>query len=252
MSPGEAGLAAPALTPVGAAPRTGSQPPAVVLTGTLDDLELFDALRLVAATSQTGLLRIGGPFPAFVYVVGGRIGCIRSRGSVSWGDVLSASGAVGDWDVGDDPPVGQLLLAVADRSRFEQVVRTHLVDLLFELAVLAEGPFEFVAPEPDPWGGGLTLDLDVATVEHERRVAEWREIAAALPPMTAAPVVVPRLAPGVDQATVTSDEWRVLAVLDGRTTVAGIVSSCGLGPLEAFRALHGLLRKRLAHPGTAG
>ena len=247
MSRGDAGLSSAALAPAGVARPDGSSAPVVALRGTLDDLSLFDALTLVAATRTTGVLRVGGPFAGSVHVVAGRIGCVRCEGSASWGDVLSASGAVGDWDVGDEPAVDQLLLAVADRQRLETVVRDHLVDLLFELAVLGEGAIEFVAPVPDPWGGCLTVDLAVATAEHERRVAEWREIAASLPPMTATPQLAPRLAPGVEEAVVSNDEWRVLAALDGTTTLAGVVGSCGLGPLETCRALHGLLRKGLVH-----
>lgn len=244
-SAGDGGRPAPALTgPAG----TASAEPAVALHGTLDDVDLFDVLRLLAATPQTGVLRVHHPFRAAVHLVGGRIGCVRSGGSVSLGDALRRGGVEERAAPGRDPAVGRTLAVTSDPVRAERIVREHVRELLFELAVLGEGPFEFLPGVADPWSGALTTDVVEAATEHERMVAEWKEIAASLPPAATRLVPVARLADGVDEVVVTWDEWRVLVLLDGRHTVAELVAACDLPALETSRGLAGLLRKGLVTP----
>lgn len=248
-SAGDGGRPAPALTePRGSALPESAGPPAVALRGSLDEVALFDVLRLLAASPQTGVLRIRHPFPASVHLVGGRIGCVRADGSASLGDALRRGGVEERAAPGRDPNVGRMLAVTADPPRAERLVREHVRDLLFELAVLGEGPFEFTPGPPDPWSGAVTTDVAEAGDQHDRQVGEWREIAATLPPASTRLVLVPRLADGVDEVAVSWDEWRVLVLLDGRHTVAELVAACDLPALETSKALAGLLRKAVVAP----
>lgn len=221
-------------------------PPAVVLTGTLDELALFDALALVSATAASGVLRISEPLSADIHLVDGRIGCVRLDGLSSLGDALARKGLASGVEPGALVDVEQLLAGAADRDRCVEVVRDHVVELLFELSVLADGAFDFVTGVPDPWGGSVTVDVDRARQEHELRVAEWHEIAGSIPPMSAVPALAPHLPPGVEAIEIGWAEWHVLGVLDGRATVSEVVSLSGMAPLEACRALHQLVTKGLA------
>ncbi|HET9441919.1 MAG TPA: DUF4388 domain-containing protein [Acidimicrobiales bacterium] len=217
----------------------------VVLSGTLGNVGLFDALQLLAASSQSGVLRLNDPFPAVVHLVKGGIGCIRAEGSFSLADALDRGGLLGE--VGDEDITAvaeaDLLGRVTDRARLEEVVRNYVLDVLFELVVLSEGEFVFVAGVDDPWDGRLVQPLQSLMDEEQRRVAEWKEIARSIPPMTAAPSALSRLPRGVDQLTLAEDEWRVLVLIDGVTTVAGLVAASGMGPLDACRALYKLMNK---------
>lgn len=225
----------------------------VVLSGTLGSVGLFDALQLLAASSQTGALRLSEPFPAVVHLVRGGIGCIRAEGSFSLADALHRGGLLGGDGVDDLDGASEadLLGRATDGARLEAVVRDYVLDVLFELVVLSEGDFVFVAGVDDPWGGRLVQPLRSLMDEEQRRVAEWKEIAASIPPMTAAPVAVSRLPRGATQVILAEDEWRVLVLVDGVTTVAGVVAASGMGPLDACRALYRLMSKGVVVDGSS-
>ena len=249
-SGGDGGRPAPLLTETA---RTAPEPvgrTGVTLQGTLGDIALFEVLQLLAATSQTGVLRLYRPFPAAVHVIDGSIGCVRSDGSVSLGDALRRGGVDERAAPGRDPAVDRMLAVAADPGRAERIVRGHVRQLLFELTVLGEGPFEFSTGVADPWSGALTTDVGDAADAHDGLVAEWKDIAATLPPSSTRLAPAPRLGDGVDEVTVGWDEWRVLVLLDGRRTVTDVVAGCDLPALETSRALAGLLRKRLVAPAA--
>lgn len=239
-------MSGPAAPPTQLLKPTPSAAPTVVLTGTLDELALLDALALVSATAASGVLRISEPLSADIHLVGGRIGCVRIDGLSALGDALARKGLVAAGGPGAPVDVEEVLAGAKDRDRCEEVVRDHLLELLFELSVLADGAFDFVTGVPDPWGGSVTVGVDRAREEHDRRVAEWREIAGSIPPMTAIPTLTPHLPPGVEDVEIGWAEWHVLGVLDGRATVSEVVSLSGMAPLEACRALHQLVVKGLA------
>lgn len=248
-SGGEGGAPARALTePAGTAAPEPAGALEVALRGTLDDVPLFDVLRLLAATPRTGVLWVHRPFPAAVHLVGGRIGCVRAEASVSLGDALRRGGVEERAAPGRDPAVGRVLAVTSDPGRAERIVREHVGDLLFELAILGQGPFEFVPGVPDPWSSALTADVAELAEEHDRQVARWKEIAASLPPAGTRLVPVPRLADGVEEVAVAWDEWRVLVLLDGRRGVPELVAECDLPALETSKAVAGLVRKGLVAP----
>ena len=222
-----------------------SPAPAVILRGTFDDLGLFDALQLMAATSQTGVLRIGAPFRADVHLSGGAIGCVRLDGFSSPADALLRAGLVDAAATAGEVDVPGVVMGAADPEECRTVVREHVLEVLFELSVLGDGGYDFLAGVPDPWRGAVTVDVAVALAEHERRVEQWREIAGSIPPMTAVPGFAPHLPPGVEEVAVGWAEWRLLVAVDGRTRVSEVVAASGMPPLEACRALHQLVAKGL-------
>lgn len=245
----DGGRPARALTgPPGPGPAGGAGRPAVALRGSLDEVPLFDLLRLLAATTGSGVLRIHRPFAAEIHLAGGRIGCVRAEGSASLGEALRRGGVEERAAPGRHPAVDRVLAAASDPARAERVVRGHVRDLLFELAVLGEGSFEYAVGVPDPWSGALSTDVAAAAGEHDRDLAEWKEVAAVLPPPSAALAPVSRLADDVAEVVVARDEWSVLSLLDGRRTLAEVVAVCELAALETSRALAGLVRKGLVAP----
>ena len=248
-SGGDGGRPAPLTETARSAPGPAGRS-GVTLRGTLGETALFDVLQLLAATSQTGVLRLFRPFPAAVHLIGGRIGCVRSDGSVPLGDALRRGGIEDRAAPGRDPAVDRMLAVTADPAGAERIVRAHVRQLLFELAVLSDGPFEFSTGVADPWSGVLTTDVGDAADDHDGLVAEWKDIAATLPLSSTRPALVPRLGDGVDAVAVGWDEWRVLVLLDGRRTVTDVVAACDLPALETSRALAGLLRKGLVTPAA--
>ncbi|MGH9268434.1 MAG: DUF4388 domain-containing protein [Acidimicrobiales bacterium] len=203
-------------------PAPSSRPP--VLSGRLEDMSLLDMLRFLGASSKSGMLRLAGTFPGFVFLRDGEVAFASAEGCPDLGEAVERNETV---------------------DEFEALVAGHVADIVFELMVLCEGTFEFVAGECDPWGGQFRIPVTELVAEVERRVGEWKQIASAIPSMSAVPRLRPRLAAGAPEAVVSADEWRVLALLDGCTTVAGMVAASGMRPFEACRALHGLAAKGL-------
>ena len=234
-------LPAPSTPDLGVADQAPA--PAVVLRGSLDELDLLEAIRLLSATAQTGVLRLSDPFPADVHLVGGRIGCVRLEGLPSLADALRRRGLFSPAASGID--VAAMVAASPDPHRCQWVVRDHLLESLFALSVLGRGAFDFVAHVPDPWAGAATVDVADALADHERRLADWRLVADHIPPAGATPSLSPRLPPGVEEIVLGWAEWRVLVVVDGTSSVAAVAALSGMAPLEACRALHQLIVKGL-------
>ena len=219
MRPNRAPTDAPAVCP-----EIYCNEPAVVLAGSLSSFNLLEALELLALSSQSGVLRLTGTFTGRVYMSTGLITSAEAEGFESLGQALD----------------GVVSEETAARMAFD-----HLMDVIFELLVLSEGDFEFIAGIPDPDGRRLGVEVQVVVAEWERRLLEWKQIAASVPPMSATLNLVARLESGIRDIVISRSEWQVLALLDGRRSVATAISLSGLLPVDACRVLYALVTKGL-------
>lgn len=215
---------------------------AVVLRGQLTDIPLVDALRLVASSSKTGVLRLHGSFEGSVYFRSGKIVFADADRVQPLDEALGggqSSDAVSvDWERAPD--------------ELEETMRQHVVDVVFELMVLSEGSFEFVTGVDDPWLSPFPFGLPSILTAVDRRVAEWKEVAESIPPMHARLRMAPQLPTAVREITVTSDEWQVVALLARWVTVSDAVANSALRPFDACRAIQGLVRKGLVSVRSEG
>lgn len=204
-----------------------------MLAGNLSSVSLLEALRLLAVSSQTGVLRLTGAVGGRVYLRAGLVTSAELDGSGSLGAApgrdggAAGSGGSGGGDVG------------------EGIAGAQIMDVIFELLVLGGGDFEFVAGLAVTGGSRVNLEVEAVVAEQERRLREWKQIAALMPAMSATPTIAARLGLGAHDVVITRDEWQVLALLDGRSSVAAVLSSSGLRPVDACRALYGLMIKDL-------
>jgi hypothetical protein len=167
-----------------------------------------EVLSLLASSSATGRLLISAPDrPRYVDLQQGRL--------------VGASGPVG-------------------RPLQPGKVREGLADALLDLLLITDAPFEF-GPDADVAAlEGEAYDVSVILEDVNRRLDDWREIAAIIPSTS----VVARLAPSLPADTapikLDHDAWRVVAALDGKRTVGDVMLRTGMGAFEACGILHRL------------
>ena len=90
-------------------------------------------------------------------------------------------------------------------------------------------------PEDPPWACEETVDLEVATDELARLVAEWRDIQAVIPSLDCRIRLADEL--GVEELVVDRERWQLIVALDGRRSVRDLVRKTNRPVLEVCHAI---------------
>lgn len=237
------------------------------LEGTLDAFSLPDIFQLLSFTHKTGTLRLrrtlphGGVLEGVVHVRGGAVTGARSdvrreqlaRRLLSTGLVDDEALAQAAEVLADNPAAG-LPRLLAERGHVSAdaaraVAADHVTDAVFDLLRWPDGEFAFGVDETDPDDLGAALPVEELVAEGRRRVEAWPGIAEQVPAADA--VVRLNPVPPEDRA-VSAEEWALLALADGRRTVADLVALAGRGEYVVVRALAGLVARGLLLVGAAG
>jgi hypothetical protein len=149
-------------------------------------------------------------------------------------------------ELADDPGVGlaRLLSEKADleAATAAKVASDQITDAVFDLLRWPDGEFAFVVDEPDVDDLGAELAVEQLVAEGQRRLATWSDVVEQVP----AAQSVLRLAPGPPtDLAVSPEEWPLLALVDGRRTVADLVGLSGQGEYAVVTALAGLVGRGL-------
>ena len=131
---------------------------------------------------------------------------------------------------------------VVDEGMLHDLVGEHVVDTVFDLLRWPDGDFAFVVDEPNPDDVGVTRQVDDVVAEARRRLEAWKTVAAAIP-SPAAVLSVPAVLTTDPQLS--RDEWALLALVDGRRSVAAIVGLAGRGEFSVVSALAELVGRGL-------
>jgi hypothetical protein len=235
------------------------------LEGSIDAFGLPDILQLLSATQKSGALRIHQELAATDGSATGQLsGVVRlAEGNISGAssDMSRQSLArrvVGAALVGDD-----VLSAAVEQVRFAgtggvvralitagaisedevlPVARLQTTDAVCELLRWTSGNFSFRDAEADPDNLSLRLPVEELVAEGQRRLATWPALTALVP--SAATVLSLSIAPSTDPVC-SREEWALLALVDGRRTVAEIVALLGAGEYAIVRALAALVERGL-------
>jgi hypothetical protein len=227
----------------------------VRLEGSLDAFSLPDIFSLLSMTKKTGGLHLRRPDShGAVWLADGQLtGGASDLTRASLGRRIAGSGAVDDdaltdavARVADDPEVG-IARALRDAEDIEDdslraVVAEHIVDTVFDLLRWEDGDFEFVQDEPNADDVGVTRPVDDIVTEARARLESWSSVEKHIP--TPDTVLAVALAPD-SEPSVSRDDWALLALVDGRRTVADIVELCGRGEYSVVVALAELVSREL-------
>ncbi len=233
--------------------------------GTLDAFSLPDIFQLLSFTRKTGTLHVrrdGGH--GTVHVRDGEV--TGARGDVArqaLGRRLVGSGLVDDdalalaaEQLGGEPGagLGRVLadLGGLDGSAARELAAEQAVDGVFDLLRWVEGEYSFIIGEADPDDLGVRLPVEQVVTEGRRRLDVWAGLTATVP---AAEAVVSLAPVPTEPPVLTVDEWQLLALVDGRRTVADLVDLSGRGDYAIVGALAALVDRGLLvvrEPGSDG
>ncbi|HEU4674555.1 MAG TPA: DUF4388 domain-containing protein [Motilibacteraceae bacterium] len=231
------------------------------LEGSLDAFGLPDVFQLLAATRKTGGLRVRAAdgVEGAVWFDAGLVANAsadlsrptllrRVVAALPVDDAALATAVAGAVAVGAGGGALRALLAAGavDHDAVSALAREHAVDAVVDLLDWHEGEFALDADETDPEGLSLGLPVDQLVTTAQSRATAWQELSASVP-LDA----VLRLAPVAEAVTADPREWALLALLDGRRTVADVVELAGDSPVTVLTALGELQRRGLAAPAGA-
>lgn len=231
---------------------------ASALAGSLGDLSLEDLLHFLAGSHRSGLLELRGHNPGLMAMYDGNVTVAISESGPTLQQVFIGSGITtpDGWDDAvsaashGTPLVDSFAAAGASDERLRQVLFDQNVGAVFELVLPSDDTFEFSPGETHEVGARFSFDVDELLVEAERRVEAWKIIANAIPSTS----IVMRLArslPG-PEVTISSDEWHVLSMVDGRGSIADIIRALGMSAFAVCGVLHRLLQSGVVEAAPEG
>ncbi|WP_052667329.1 DUF4388 domain-containing protein [Nitriliruptor alkaliphilus] len=241
-----------------------------MLEGDLTDFTLPDVLRLLAFTSKTGRLTLDdGASSGRVELLDGRVRDASADASrlplarrILGAGLASGPTLMDVLGTRDDLPTDlQLARSLveaeqADAGTMAELLREQTVDAAFDLLRWPAGSFRFIAAPDGAASAGvleLAFPVDELLDEATRRLEQWDALVGRTGALDAVVTIArPERGPG-DHAEVSllPDGWGLLALVDGRRTVADLVVVSGQGEYRTRRTLGGLLDEGVITVGAA-
>jgi hypothetical protein len=220
------------------------------LRGTLEDFGAEEILRFLASTKQSGALVLSGESSGTLWFAEGAIYGADATTSIPLRDAVTATRLVDEeqWDAAwSDAATGVPLLtalsvrASVDEADLERLIEGRIVDAVFELLVTTSSNFEFRGAEQHPLVGGRQHQVDDLIDASRARLERWREVATVLPSTAAVVSLSPNLGADAPDLVLTPMEWRVVAHLDGRRSIADVTRLLGASAFDVCATLHRLV-----------
>jgi hypothetical protein len=218
------------------------------VVGSTAQMPALELLRALAQARSSGLLRVGTTRPAWAALADGELVVAGLAGGPGIAEALRAHGLLGDHEPRDPSPRGgghdlALLTQLAESggaAGLASVVRDHTVDAVFQMLLPSTEDYSFQPGPSVPLARYVHFPMEEIIGAAQERVRLWAEIAESVPSTQAVFRPRRRLADGVEAVTVDRGDWAVLAVLDGRRSVAQTIAATGRGSFEVCSALHRL------------
>ena len=233
------------------------------LEGSLDAFSLPDVFQLLSYTKKTGGLHLAHDgCDGVVYFASGEVTGASADGSrhplarrlIGAGSVEDDAlrAAVERVEAGEGLGVAKALLesGSVDAELLRRAAQEQSVDAVFDLLRWREGDFAFVLDEANPDDVGFAAPASNVLEEAEGRRGTWDTVSRVVPSPDAVlsmPVVL------AEDPAINRDDWALLALVDGRRTVAQLVDLAGCGQYAVVSTLAALVeRGLLAVSETAG
>lgn len=141
--------------------------------------------------------------------------------------------------------LGQILVqrGLITTEQLRQAIRLQLEEEMWDLFGISDGSFKFEHGDEASVGDVLIeLDIDPLLLEGTRRMDEWARIVKNIPDEEAIPGVVPFQDPADRELMTFSDnEWRVISLINGASSIKSIAGRSGIGRFETFRIMNSFL-----------
>jgi hypothetical protein len=225
------------------------------LEGSLDAFSLPDIFQLLSFTKKSGGLHLASDgCDGVVFFAGGQVTGASADGSRQpLARRLIGAGAVDDAALaaaveaashGESVGVVKALLeqGAIEGGLLRQAVTDQSVDAVFDLLRWQQGDFAFVVEEINPDDVGVALSIEAILSDAESRSSNWESVSAVVPSASALlsmPVVLPT------DPQISREEWSLLALVDGRRSVADLVDLTGSGHYAVVSTLAGMVTRGL-------
>jgi hypothetical protein len=226
----------------------------VKLEGSLDAFSLPDIFQLLSFTKKSGGLHLQrATTRGSVYFRDGAVtGASSDDGRQALARRLVGSAGVGETELSaaveraanEGIGVSRALLdaGAVDPDFLRSLVAEQVVDAVFDLLRWSEGDFSFTVDEPGPDDVGFSLGVEPVVNDARSRLESWDHACRIVP----SPETVLALPVGVrEDPVVTRGEWSLLALVDGRRTVAELVALAGRGDYAVVSQLAALIERGL-------
>jgi hypothetical protein len=227
----------------------------VKLEGSIDAFSLPDIFQLLSFTKKDGGLHLAHDgSDGVVFFTGGQVtGASADSSRQPLARRLVGSGTVSDEALvaavaavtgGDGIGIVRALLdqGVVEANLLHQAATDQAVDAVFDLLRWGEGDFAFVVDEPNPDDVGVALAVEAVLADTEARRTTWESVSQVVPSPRAVlsmPVVL------ATDPLVSREEWSLLALVDGRRSVAELVDLTGSGQYAVVSTLAALVQRGL-------
>lgn len=238
------------------------------LEGSLRSFSLFEILQFLRLGSLTGVLTVSRPGEQIQLMVrGGKIvnsSVFTHRQRL--GELLLVRGIVSRREVDEiltdkhrnaiETPLGQILVerGILDHETLAQTLRLQIEEEIWALLQWREGEFRFnpcgTLTEAAP--AVVELEIEPLILEGARRQDEWKTISAHVPGDDLVPVPVAPETYHIADHTLTANEWRLLALINGSLSVGALVDRSGLGRFETYRILASFVQQGWVTCESAG
>jgi tetratricopeptide (TPR) repeat protein len=232
----------------------------MAIKGSLKEASLPDVLQLLAMGKKTGCLAVThrNNF-GYIYFDKGRIcyaSIVNRRDRL--GDNLLKSGsitkaqldtAISAQSAHRDKRLGELLVAQSaiTRDALHEQIKLQIEEAVYFLFTWKEGTFNFeadVAPEEQDFL--VSINPESLLLEGARRVDEWSLIEKKIPSFDLV-FDVDRKKVAESEVELTREQEIVLALIDGRRDVAGVIEESSLGEFDVGKSIYGLITAGYLH-----
>lgn len=221
----------------------------MALTGNIEVFPLPEVLRLLARSGRNGCLRVvSGAVDGRIYIREGTLSLATVSTDAEFVAQVASSGVVEREMVeGRDPiNLGEALAAGRNPEDLTEIVREHVIEALYRIRRPEAGTFEFLVDAESRFRTGQAFDTEQVVAEADRRAVDWADIEQTIADMHLPVRMVRELRQ--DEVNVSAATWRVLASLDGGSSVAEIARHLGTTEFRAAREVASLIRSSLIEP----
>jgi len=235
------------------------------LQGNISRFKIPEIFQLLANSCKTGTLGIQKDDDiVMVYFKNGRIiYAYGPRQSRHLGQLLKEKGKIDDSQLRDavntqagvslSKRLGHVLIekGFIDRTDLAEAVSEQIQELIYSLLSWEEGSFKFYDNQY-PTREEITVDLSVENVilEGIRRIDEVNRLKEHLPDY-GTPLKIDTIGAGrTRDISLQTEEWNLLAKIDGQKTIQELIQESGLGEMKTLEKLATLKLAGLITPET--
>jgi tetratricopeptide (TPR) repeat protein len=229
----------------------------MAIEGALAELSIQDVLQLLELAHKTGVLTVRSERlndEAIVHLSRGAIVfAVRRRSTRRLGQLLIRAGKLTQRELDralelqrTDPTrrLAEILLEMGSvvEEELERQLRFQMEETIYEVMPWDEGYFKF--EERGEIGEQRLLArvrVESLLMEGARRIDEWTRLETKVPSPEAVPVLAANVDREMTPLELRSDEWEVLAEIDGERDVRQLAADLGRSAFDVAKIVYGLV-----------